>query len=283
MAARRSTAAPRTRNAPLPLSGVRIVSLAQNVPGPLALSRLVAEGATAVKVEPPAGDPMRGFSEPWYLEMHRRVMVARIDLKLPAGRKRLTALLAQADLLLTSQRPAALGRLGITARRLARHHPALRWLNIVGDTAEPERPGHDLTYQAQAGLIGHELPRTLLADVMGAERAVSAALLLLRRTPPCNAVVGLKDAVVTAALPRAFGLTRPHGVLGGALAAYGVYETRDGWIAIAALEPHFRSRLYEALNFSDGDDLTAVMRTRTARQWERWAARHDLPFARVVD
>ena len=228
MAARRSTAAPRTRNAPLPLSGVRIVSLAQNVPGPLALSRLVAEGATAVKVEPPAGDPMRGFSEPWYLEMHRRVMVARIDLKLPAGRKRLTALLAQADLLLTSQRPAALGRLGITARRLARHHPALRWLNIVGDTAEPERPGHDLTYQAQAGLIGHELPRTLLADVMGAERAVSAALLLLRRTPPCNAVVGLKDAVVTAALPRAFGLTRPHGVLGGALAAYGVYKRGTG-------------------------------------------------------
>ena len=283
MAARRSTAAPRPRNPRLPLSGIRIVSLAQNVPGPLALSRLVAEGATAVKIEPPAGDPMRGFSEPWYLEMHRRVMVARIDLKLPAGRKRLTALLAQADLLLTSQRPGALARLGITGRRLIRHHPALRWLNIVGDIAEPERPGHDLTYQAQAGLIGHELPRTLLADVMGAERAVSAALLLLRRTPPCSAAVGLKDAVVTAALPRTFGLTRPHGVLGGALAAYGVYETRDGWIAIAALEPHFRSRLYEALDLSDGDDLTPVMRTRTARQWERWAARRDLPFARVVD
>jgi len=112
---------------------------------------------------------------------------------------------------------------------------------------------------------------------------VSAALLLLRRTPPCSAAVGLKDAVVTAALPRTFGLTRPHGVLGGALAAYGVYETRDGWIAIAALEPHFRSRLYEALDLSDGDDLTPVMRTRTARQWERWAARRDLPFARVVD
>jgi crotonobetainyl-CoA:carnitine CoA-transferase CaiB-like acyl-CoA transferase len=283
VAARRSTAAPRKRSARPPISGIRVVSLAQNVPGPLALSRLVAEGATAVKIEPPAGDPMRGFSELWYREMHRRVMVARIDLKSPEGRKRLAALLAQADLLLTSQRPSALGRLGITARRLARHHPALRWLNIVGDTAEPERPGHDLTYQAQAGLIGHELPRTLLADVMGAERAVSAALVLLRRTPPCSAVVGLKDAVVTAALPRVFGLTRPHGVLGGALAAYGVYETRDGWVAIAALEPHFRSRLYEALNLSDGDDLTAVMRTRTARQWERWAARHDLPIARVVD
>ena len=283
MAERRRTATPPGRRPRLPLSGVRIVSLGQNLPGPLALSRLVAHGATAVKIEPPAGDPMREFSAPWYRELHRRVMVARIDLKSAAGRERLAALVAQADLLLTSQRPSALARLGITARRLGRRHPTLRWLNIVGDTGDPERPGHDLTYQAQAGLIGHELPRTLLADVMGAEHAVSAALLLLRRQPPCNAVVGLKDAVNIAALPRIFGLTRPGGVLGGGLAAYGVYETRTGRVAIAALEPHFRSRLYKALGLADGDDLTAVMRTRTARDWERWAARHDLPVARVVD
>ena len=41
-----------------PLDGVRIVSLAQNVPGPVALARLVADGATAIEVEPPAGDPL---------------------------------------------------------------------------------------------------------------------------------------------------------------------------------------------------------------------------------
>jgi alpha-methylacyl-CoA racemase len=68
-----------------PLAGVRIVSLAQNLPGPLALSRLVAEGATAVKIEPPAGDPMREFSPPWYRRMHHRVLIASIDVKTAAG------------------------------------------------------------------------------------------------------------------------------------------------------------------------------------------------------
>jgi crotonobetainyl-CoA:carnitine CoA-transferase CaiB-like acyl-CoA transferase len=236
-----------------------------------------------VKIEPPAGDPMCAFSEPWYREMHRRVMVARVDLKSAAGRDRLGALLAQADLLLTSQRPSALARLGLTARRLARRHAGLRWLNIVGDTLDPERPGHDLTYQAEVGLVGHEMPRTLLADVMGAERAVGAALLLLRRPPPCTAVVGLRDVVHTAAQPWALGLTSPVGVLGGALAAYRVYETREGWVAIAALEPHFRTRLYRALKLAEGTDLSDTMRTRTAREWERWAARRDLPIARIVD
>jgi len=262
---------------------VRIVSLAQNLPGPVALSRLVAAGATAVKIEPPGGDPMRGFSQPWYRELHRRVMVMPLDLKSPAGLARLGALLAHADLLLTSQRPSALGRLGITARRLARHHPALRWLNIVGDTAEPERPGHDLTYQAQAGLIGADMPRSLFADLLGAEQAVSSALLLLRREPPCRAVVGLRGALEGARRPLELGLTTPDGVLGGGLATYRIYETRKGRVAIAALEPHFRDRLHRLLKLSDGADLAVALRSRTAGAWERWAARHDLPMARLLD
>jgi alpha-methylacyl-CoA racemase len=280
--ARRSSTRP-SRRGTRPLAGVRLVSLAQNLPGPLALSRLVTEGATAVKIEPPAGDPMRGFCPPWYREMHRRVLIARIDLKSAEGRKRLDALLAHADLLLTSQRLSALARLGITARALARQHPGLRWLNLVGDTADPERPGHDLTYQAQAGLVGREMPRTLVADLMGAERAVSAALLLLRRAPPCSGVVGLQDVVHAAALPRTFGLTTADGILGGALPAYQIYDTRDGRVAIAALEPHFRTRLYDELSLADGTDLSDIMRTRTARAWARWAERRDLPIARIAD
>ena len=49
--------------------------------------------------------------------------------------------------------------------------PQLRHVNIVGDTANPEEPGHDLTYQARAGLLQGVMPLTLLADMVGAERA----------------------------------------------------------------------------------------------------------------
>jgi alpha-methylacyl-CoA racemase len=266
-----------------PLAGVRIVSLAQNLPGPLALSRLVAEGATAVKVEPPSGDPMREFSPLWYRRMHQHVLVARVDLKTTEGRERLHSRLAQADLLLTSQRPSALTRLGLGPRRLGRQHPRLRCLNIVGTTRDPERPGHDLTYQAEAGLIGRDMPRTLLADIMGAERAVAAALLLLRQTPPCRATVGLGDALDAAVMPLSLGLTSPAGILGGGLPGYRIYAARTGRVAIAALEPHFRRRLYGALGLAEGLDLAEVMRKRTAHQWERWAGRRDLPLVRIRD
>jgi len=260
---------------------MRVVSLAQNLPGPVTLARLVAEGATAVKVEPPGGDPMAGFSPEWYQDLHRGVQVRQLDLKSARGRATLDRLLAHADLLLASQRPLALGRLGLDHATLTRTHPNLRWLNIVGDIGDPERPGHDLTYQAGAGLIGVEMPRTLLADLFGAEQAVIAALLLLRQPAPGHAQVGLRNALETAAMPARLGLTLPGGVLGGAVPTYRVYETRRGRVAVAALETHFRKRLYEALQLRDGEALDAVMQTKTALQWERWAQRLDLPMARV--
>jgi crotonobetainyl-CoA:carnitine CoA-transferase CaiB-like acyl-CoA transferase len=258
------------------------VSLALNVPGPVAVARVVDEGATAMKIEPPAGDPLRMLCPRWYRRLHRGVKVARVDLKSAAGQAQLHARLAEADLLLTSQRPSALRRLGITAPALSAAHPHLRWLNIVGDTGAAERAGHDLTYLADAGLLGREMPRTLIADLLGAERAVSAALLLLQQPPPRAVQVGLRDALTVASDPLRLGLTSASGPLGGALPTYRVYETRDeSLVAVAALEPHFAARLYAALGLPPGTDLSTAMRTRTARQWERWAAARDLPLARL--
>ena len=266
-----------------PLAGIRVVSIAQNLPGPVALARLNAEGATAIKVEPPDGDPMAGFSPAWYDELHQDVQVKRLDLKSARGLAALHRLLGRADLFVASQRPAALGRLGLDRATMARAHPNTRWLNIVGELSDPERPGHDLTYQAAVGLVGRDMPRALLADLFGAERAVIAALLLLRQPPPAHAQVGLKDALDTAAMAARVGLTLPFGSLGGALPNYNVYETRRGRIAVAALEPRFRERLYAALGLPDGRALDTMMLTKTAAQWQRWAERLDLPLLRVVE
>lgn len=266
-----------------PLSGVRIVSLAQNVPGPVAVARLVAQGAVATKVEPPTGDPLRAYSARWYRTLHRAVDVRRLDLKTASGQRALEALLGEATLLLTGQRPAALVRLGLGWRAVSTRHPHLRLVRIVGDTSEPEVPGHDLTYQASAGLVDAGMPRVLLADLFGAERAIEAALLLLRQPAPAHATVGLRDALTPVAQAWRLGLTAPPGLLGGGLPAYRVYETRRGRVAVAALEPHFRERLYTLLARPDGADLSTVMRTRTARQWQHWAERHDLPITAVDD
>jgi alpha-methylacyl-CoA racemase len=260
------------------LTGIRVVSMALNVPGPFAVARLVAEGAHVTKIEPPGGDPLAATCRSLYDEIHRGVTIESLDLKSQAGHTRAVELLSDTDLFLSSQRPAALDRLGMTADRLAQ----TRWVNIVGERAQPEVPGHDLTYQARAGLLKDSLPVTLLADVMGSERAFSAMLLLLREPRGARAVVGLYDSLAPLVAPLRHGLTAEDGLLGGRLVTYNVYRAREGRVAIAALEPHFRERLYTSLGLAEGADLTDVMRTRTAGEWQAWATERDLPLVSFV-
>jgi alpha-methylacyl-CoA racemase len=234
-----------------------------------------------VKVEPPTGDPLERYVPTWYRELHQGVEVQRIDLKSADGSARMRNLLADADLLLASQRPSALARLGLDADTLLHPHSRLhhlRWLNIVGELDAPEIPGHDLTYLAKAGLLGDELPKTVFADVLAAEHAFATALLLLRQPPGSHAQVGLYDSLAPLVAPLVHGLTGPGSMLGGGLPAYGIYDTRVGRIAVAALEAHFRKRLYAELGLPLDSELGATFATRTAAEWEAWAASKDLPI-----
>jgi alpha-methylacyl-CoA racemase len=256
--------------------------MAQNVPGPVAVARAVTEGAHAIKIEPPWGDPLEQLCKPWYDELHSNVQVERLDLKSPGGITRLRTLLGSADVFLASHRPSALARLGLDGDSLAPGFPALRHVNIVGATSKPEEPGHDLTYQARVGLLGNGMPLTLLADMAGAERA-HAAIKDAMREPGSRRVVGLYDALKDLAAPLAHGLTAPGGPLAGTNPAYRIYATREGAIAVGALEPHFRARLYEGLGLTDGADPSAVFTTRTAIEWEQWGASRDLPLVAVKE
>lgn len=261
------------------LSGVSLLSFALNVPGPVAVARLVAEGATAVKIEPPGGDPLTEYSRAWYDTLHAGVAIVPLDLKSGEGRAALEPLLARADVVLSSQRPAALARLGLAPDALLARHPHLRVVSIVGDTSAPDLPGHDVTYQAEAGLLRTALPATFLADLAGAADAVTAVLLALREPAGTHRVVGLRDALATYAAPGQHGLTAPDGRFGGADPAYGVYPAADGVIAVAALEPHFRARFYAALGLPLNAPLHDVMRRRTCAAWAAFAREHDLPLS----
>jgi len=260
------------------LAGVRLLSVALNVPGPVAVARLVALGASATKVEPPAGDPLALYSHPWYESLHAGVGVVQLDLKSEAGREACGRLLGDTDVL-TSQRPSALARLGLGPVRLAERFPALRTVAVVGDTAAPEHAGHDVTYQAEAGLVRDRLPVTLLADLVGAERVVASVLLALRCAPGAVLAVGLRDAVDALRQPLDYGLTTDGGRFGGGDPAYGVYRARDGHVAVAALEPHFRARLYAALGLPVDAPLHDVMAARTRADWTAFAHAHDLPIS----
>ena len=68
-----------------PLKGVRIVSLALNLPGPAALWRLRAMGARCTKVDPPAGDPMRLYSAAAFADLSAGLKAVTLDLKAATG------------------------------------------------------------------------------------------------------------------------------------------------------------------------------------------------------
>ena len=112
-----------------PLAGLKVVSLAINLPGPVAAGRLRDLGASVTKIEPPAGDPLARGCAAWYRALHENVTVLKLDLKEAAERARLDPLLAKTDLLLTSSRPAALDRLGLDwlARYTGNFRGCVRW------------------------------------------------------------------------------------------------------------------------------------------------------------
>lgn len=284
-----------------PLFGIRVVSLALNLPGPATLLRCHRMGAQCLKVEPPGGDPMASYSPDAYRDLHAGVRVEHLDLKTDVGKRQLEAWLAEADLLITSFRPSALSKLGLEWHELSRRHPLLCQIAIVGAHGEhAEKPGHDLTYLAENGLVtGTEMPATLYADMAGSLLASEAILQALRLREfsqgPCRSGVCLEVALGSAvewlAQPRGWGLTARAGVVGGFHAGYKVYRCADGRVAFAALEAHFAERLCAAAKI-DSDDMESPETHHALSSWARrmtcvelddLAARFGLPLATMPD
>lgn len=282
-----------------PLAGVRVVSIAVNLPGPWLAWRFTTLGASVTKVEPPTGDPFAVICADWYADLAAGQDIVRLDLKSADDRAELDALLARADLFVTSHRPSALARLGLDPQVVATRHPRLVQVAIVGELgAAAEHPGHDLTYQAAAGVLDPpRLPTVLLSDLAGAERATIEALAGLayrdRTGQGCVREVALAAGALDFGAPARHGVTRAGGLLGGGLARYGLYATSDGWIAFAALEPHFAQRAETQLGAlagaegvaagltQDAERLAAVFATRSTAEWVGWARDHDIPLEAV--
>lgn len=303
MSTKPSIAAAKT-SALRPLQGVRILSLALNLPGPAALMRCRDMGARCTKLEPPphpsapkgtSGDPMGLYNRAAYDVMHAGMKIASADLKTEAGQKALHQALAKTDVLLTSFRPSALKKLGLEWKALQKRYPQLSVVAIVGAPgARAEEPGHDLTYLAENGLVtGLDLPPTLYADMAGSlmasEAVLQARLLQLQKGKGVYQEVALSVATGYLALPRSWGLTAPGAAVGGGHAGYRVYPCKDGRVALAALEPHFAAALAAEVGLRQSHILAmfapethtaiaAYLAGKTRQQLDALATAKDIPL-----
>jgi itaconate CoA-transferase len=192
-----------------PLDGVLVVTLEQAVAAPFATRQLADLGARVIKIERPGrGDFARDYDSAagdglssWFVWLNRSKESVVLDLKTPAGRQALDALIARADVFVCNLAPATVRRLGLEPGRLAGHHPRLVACQITGYGDQgplSQRKAYDLLVQAEAGVLAvtgsADAPAKTgisVADIAGGMYAYSgilAALLQRERTGRGGAV-----------------------------------------------------------------------------------------------
>ncbi|MGE4336701.1 MAG: CaiB/BaiF CoA transferase family protein [Pigmentiphaga sp.] len=146
-----------------PLHGLRVLDFSQMMAGPLATMLLGDFGADVLKIEPPAGDPMRrtgetriGGESEYYLSLNRNKRSVVLDLKSPEGLRAVQALAREADIVVENFRPGAAERLGIGYESLRALNPRLIYCSLTGfgtDSVHGARPALDPVIQAMSGIM----------------------------------------------------------------------------------------------------------------------------------
>ncbi len=153
-----------------PLTGVRVLEVANWLAAPAGAALLADMGAAVIKVEPPGGDAWRGFqlgavgypgdfAGNYVFEADNRgKRGVTLNLEHPAGRAVLARLAARADVLISNLTPRRAERYGVTHAALSVDNPRLIFANFTGYGAEgPERErlGFDYAgFWARSGMMG---------------------------------------------------------------------------------------------------------------------------------
>ncbi|MCW2580423.1 MAG: putative Alpha-methylacyl-CoA racemase, partial [Blastococcus sp.] len=130
MAAAHADGDRRTAEQAGPLSGLVVVDLSTTAPGAHATQYLVEAGAEVILVERPGGSPLRKLPAWPVLGGGKRSVT--LDLEDAVDRSALDALLARADVLVTTTSPESAARLGLDPARLGERHPRLVSAAITG-------------------------------------------------------------------------------------------------------------------------------------------------------
>lgn len=271
-----------------PLQGIKIVSVAEQFPGPYATLLLSDLGADVVQVERPgSGDPARQYPA-LFAALNRGKRSITLDLKDAAQNRACRALMTSSDVVVEGFRPGVVDRLGLGSESLTTAKPGLVYVSISGfgqDSPQRALPGHDLSFQAMTGLIDTtdgvgRLPHVALADVAAGTFAAMAVLigLFTNSTTGRGGVwdVSMLDAL-TSFITVPLTLEANGQDLGtlGQDPGYGCFVTADArWLALSiAFEDHFWSLLCHTIGLAALADVTG--QERIARQDELRAAVAD--------
>ncbi len=180
-----------------PLAGLRVIEIGRYIAAPYAAKLLADMGADVVKIESPAGDPMRGWEgaqgkSPQFAAYNRNKSSVVLDLKSDDGVMTLRSLIKGADIVIENFRPGVAERMGFGPALLREGNPRLITCSITGfGAAGPmsRRPSYDSVVSALGGMYSQILPQDAanirpigpaFSDLLAGMSAVQGVLAALR-------------------------------------------------------------------------------------------------------
>ena len=168
-----------------PLTGLKVLELAQLLAGPYCGQLLADLGADVVKVEQPGlGDPMREWGREkadgrslWWPIVARNKRSLTVNLRVEAGQQIIRELIRDTDILIENFRPGTLERWGLGYDDLAAINPRLVMVRVTGY-------GQDGPYSTKAGYGS-------IGEAMGGLRHVTGD----PSTPPSRAGISIGDTL----------------------------------------------------------------------------------------
>jgi len=314
------------------LQDLLVVDFSQFLSGPSASLRLADMGAQVIKIERPgSGDICRQLyvsdvkiegESTIFHAINRNKQSYEADIKDPEDLEKVKQLLTQADVMMHNFRPGVMERIGLDYESVKKINPTIIYAEVTGYGNEgPWRdlPGQDLLLQAASGLTWlsnnyDENPTPMgvaVVDIMGGThiaQGILAALFqrgisgegALVQVSMFESILDFQFEVLTCfyndgnQLPVRSTINSGHAYVA---APYGIYKTKDGYIALAMGNILLLARLLqcEALkDFSDNNDwftrrdtikqvLAEHLMTNNTQYWLDILEKADVWCAPVLD
>jgi len=267
------------------LSGVRVLDLSLQLPGPFCTMMMADYGADVVKIDEPSPRARNPFSaeEPGTSSVERYLNRGKksvtLNLKSAEGQEIFRKMAAIADVVVEGFRPGVVKRLGVEYESLSAANPGLVYCSISGyGQTGPMRDvaGHDINYISYAGVLGAcgrkgeppTLPPVQIGDLFGgammALSGIVMALLERERTGKGRAIdVSMTDGslamlalVAPAVLAGEMVPERGNMILTGMFPCYEAYRCADGeYVSVGPLEAWFWKGFVAAVGCTHLADL----------------------------
>tara|TARA_B100000925_G_scaffold273414_1_gene238121 strand:- start:618 stop:1766 length:1149 start_codon:yes stop_codon:yes gene_type:complete len=251
-----------------PLEGLIVLEFSQFLSGPYAGLRLADLGARVIKIErPDVGDLCRNLyisdtdlegDSTLFHAINRNKESFAANLKDPTDLEVVKKLIAKADIITQNFRPGVIERIGLDYENVKKINPKIVYGTISGYGSEGPwslLPGQDLLAQSRTGLVwlngnGGEAPTPMglaVADMLAGHSLVEGLLAAVIKSFKTNKGSHVETSLVEALLdfqfevlttyfndgnrkPQRSSYNNAHAYLS---APYGIYQTTNGYIAIA--------------------------------------------------